>query len=400
MNAGMRMQLFGGFCLENDKGRLDENSIHSKMLTKLLVYIIFNRDQVLSRKELMETFWDSDSKNPSGALKNLMYRLRAALKVFGDEDFVCTLPGAYQWNPDIPVRTDYEQFAELADAIYAETDAQRIKELCREAIKCFNGNVSPKLSGEAWILSKVKWYQSTYMNIVKTLGEILERECEWNELEILCSTALTYDQLDEDILCWNLKSLVGQKKYDLAMHYYEKVSKLFYGMLGIHMTDRLKRVFQEALKQRGGWEVDISQLMARLDEDRRPAGVFFCDYQAFRQIYRMEARRIERSGMPEYIVLLTVQRNGGIPGDPASDSSILEATGILKRQLCNSLRMGDVAAQYSMNQFILLLPMCSMEDCEIVMERIQKQFAKKIGQRHLELIYDMEEVEPTVQTQE
>lgn len=393
MSTEMRMQLFGSFCLENDKVRLDENVLHSKKLTRLLAYLIFNRDQALSQKDLQEVFWKDDSKNPSGALKNLMYRLREALKIFGDEDFVCTLPGAYQWNPDIPVRTDYEQLEELSEAVDVETDTQRIKELCQEAIRCFNGNISGRLSNEPWILSKATWYRSAYMDIVKTLGEILEGEGAWSELETLCSTALACDRLDENLHYWTLKSLVGQKKYDLALSHYEKVSRLFYGTPGLRVTERMKDIFQKALKQRGGWEVDITQLISRLDEGQRPEGVFFCDYQAFRQIYRMEARRISRSGLVEYVVLLTVRRNGGIAREPVNDSSLLEAVSILRRELGSNLRMGDVVAQYSMTQFILLLPMCgSMPDCESVMDRINKQFIKKIGTRHLELVYEMEEV--------
>lgn len=335
MGTEMRMQLLGKFCLENDRARLDENSLHSVKLTKLLVYLIVNRDQVLSRKNLMETFWTDDSKNPAGALKNLMYRLREALKVFGDDEFVCTLPGAYQWNPDIPVRTDYEHFVELSDSIRAEADTEQIKALCREAIRCFNGNVSAKISSEPWILSKVTWYQSLYMNIVKTLGEILEKGNNW-----------------------------------------------------------------EVLRQCGEWELDISQLFSKLDEGQRPEGVFFCDYQAFRQIYRMEARRIERSGIPEYIVLVTVCPSEDISKEPADDYSLLEAIDILRKQLGSDLRMGDVAARYSMTQFILLLPMCSMEACEAVMERIKKKFMKKIGKRHLELVYEMEEVSAAMPTKE
>lgn len=392
MSSEMKMQLFGSFCLENGSVRLDESALHSKKLTKLLAYIILNRNQVLSRQTLIETFWEEGSKNPSGALKNLMYRLRDVLKIFGDEDYICTLPGAYQWNPAIPVKTDCEQFVELSDAIRGEKDVQRVKELCQEAISCFNGNISPKLVSESWILSKVTWYQSLYMDIVKTLGEILERENAWCDLETLCNTALTYDQLDEDIHYWILKSLIGQEKYDLAMLHYEQVSKLFYGMLGIRITGKLQSVFKETLKARGGWETDITDMVSKLDEEQQPEGVFLCDYQAFRQIYRLEARRMERSWMAEYLVLLTVRRNGGIPRDPANDSSLIESMEILKKLLCSSLRIGDVVAQYNVTQFILLLPMCSSEACESVMERIRKQFSKKVGKRHIEVIYDMEEV--------
>lgn len=67
------MQLFGGFVLYNQRASVDEKSLHSNKLIKLLVYILLHRERNLDHQELIDTFWqDERSRNPEGALKNLV----------------------------------------------------------------------------------------------------------------------------------------------------------------------------------------------------------------------------------------------------------------------------------------------------------------------------------------
>jgi hypothetical protein len=155
----------------------------------------------------------------------------------------------------------------------------------------------------------------------------------------------------------------------------------------------MQSIFREMLSDRGGDRVQIGDLKRELNEQAPPTGVFLCDYQAFRQIYRMEARRMDRTGMAEFLVILTVRRNGGIVREPANDSTLLEGMDILRNVICRSLRTGDVVAQYNLTQFIMLLPTCSEEACEKVIERLRRRFTKDIKNRRLELLYELEEVE-------
>ena len=60
---------------------LNEEAIHSQMITKLLVYMICNKNHIVTLEQLTEALWtDEKSENPYGALKNMMYRLRGTLR--------------------------------------------------------------------------------------------------------------------------------------------------------------------------------------------------------------------------------------------------------------------------------------------------------------------------------
>ena len=103
----MQMNIFGGFSLSDGLVSVNESTLHSNKLNRLLIYILLHRDRDLSHQELIDTFWQEEhSRNPEGALKNLVYRLRSELRVFGTQELILTLPGAYRWNPEVRLQTD------------------------------------------------------------------------------------------------------------------------------------------------------------------------------------------------------------------------------------------------------------------------------------------------------
>lgn len=84
----IKLQLFGNFCLQSDKGTLSEDMISSNQLIRLLAYMLIYRDKVQTHQKLIEIFWDNDSRNPKGSLKNLVYRLRNTLKVLVESKLI------------------------------------------------------------------------------------------------------------------------------------------------------------------------------------------------------------------------------------------------------------------------------------------------------------------------
>lgn len=388
----IKMQLFGSFRLESETAFLGEEGLRSNKPTRLLVYLLMNRDSTVTHRQLIELFWEDNGRNPEGALKTLMYRIRSDLKVLGDEKFICTLPGAYRWNPEIEVEADYEKFERLASELRGIDDIGQKEAVCREIITCYRGNVSAKVADEPWILPKVTWYQSVYMDTVKKLCSILKTESRWEEIELLCNQSVAVDALDEDIHCLLIAALRGQGKFDLALAQYEKANRLFYENMGIPCPEKLKKTFQAMLSETGEHMTDIAKLLEDAREPDGPEHVFFCDYQIFRQIYRMEMRRVDRLGIAEFLVLFTLRRSSMIRRTSNIDHGLLEGMDLLERAIRASLRIGDVASKYSPTQIIVLLPTCTYESGIKVAERIGRNFRSSIGNRRLELKYELAEV--------
>lgn len=77
----IRVQLLGRFRMYDETRCLNEEAIHSPMITKLLVYMICNKNHIVTLEQLTEALWtDEESENLYGALKNMMYRLRGTLR--------------------------------------------------------------------------------------------------------------------------------------------------------------------------------------------------------------------------------------------------------------------------------------------------------------------------------
>ncbi len=388
----VKVQLFGKFTITDGRKSINEETLHSKKLTRMLAYIIVNRDSVLSHQRLIEVFWEDDTRRPEGALKNLMYRLRTIMKELGDEQYICTFQGAYQWNPEIPVETDYERFEALAEKVHGSRRDGETKRLCEEAIACYQGNISVRIAEEPWILSKTIWYQSLYMDIVKTLCAIYKEEEKWNLLEQLCNQALAVEAYDEEIHCRMLESLRGQKKYKLAAAHYERAAKLFYNNMGIRLSGRIREIYQSLLRESGGSTSSIAALVEETREHEDPKGAYLCEYSVFRQIYRVEARRVTRLGIAVYLLMLTVQPKSGGFAEESGETMLGKAVDALEKVICASLRAGDVISRYSPTQFIIILPTCSYESGTGVAERIRKNFRKSAEKYRCDIAYELAEL--------
>ncbi len=389
----VEVTLFGRFSLKNKTVVLKEEDIHANKMIQLLAYIIINRDTPVIGRKLNEEFWSGNSRNPESALRNMMYRLRSKLREMGLEECICTQPGGYQWNPEIPVETDYEQFERINQDIGKQTDNSGREELCREIIACYHGNISARLSCESWLQPRILKYQTMYLEAAKMLGGIYEQGNEWEKLEMLCQEVVVQEPLEEDIQCWLIRSLQKQRKYDQALLQYEKAKKQFYEKLGIKTPKKLQAIFQNVVTDSKIQTADIADIIWEAEEKEKPSGAFFCDYQIFRQIYRLEMRRVGRIGISEYILLLTVQRiekcsSGGGKLTPG----LLEGANILEQVVRETLRVGDVVTRNGHVQYVVLLSACSYEASVAVAERIRRKFLKRLRHRRLELRYELEEL--------
>lgn len=80
MKNGLKVTMFGSFALRIGDIVLDGSVLRSSQLEKLLAYLIIYRNKKIALQEFVDVLWEDGVDNPSGALKNLVYRLRNVLK--------------------------------------------------------------------------------------------------------------------------------------------------------------------------------------------------------------------------------------------------------------------------------------------------------------------------------
>jgi len=121
--------------------------------------------------------------------------------------------------------------------------------------------------------------------------------------------------------------------------------------------------------------------------DPEAKGAFLCDYEIFKNIYRLEARSAERAGQSVFLCLLTMRSTV----ETHRNDLIVIAMDKLEKVIVSSLRKGDVVSRFSPNQFVLLLPL-SYENGERVIARILDRFGKEYKNPLIKIDVNLEPV--------
>lgn len=396
MNQVVMVHFFGKFCLESNTGRLDEETIHSKKIIRLLAFLVLNHNKMINAEELGELIWgNGGSSNPMGALKNLIYRLRNTLKKLGTEEYIVSCSGTYGWNDKIRIRTDMEDFKYYAEQTRESGDDIESKiGKYEQALACYKKPRTSVLTSESWLAVRYTYHHSVYMRLVGELCELYNSIQDYEEIQKVCGYALSCDELNEDIHYWLIKSWVAMGDLDNALKQYETAVRILYEKLGIHRSQKMQTLYDEILR------MSKKNLQATMDDiydeiqEQDPNGVFFCEYTIFREIYRLEARRVLRSGLAEFMLLLTIYVDEEeIQADPVRiqyyrKKSITK----LQRVLMKYLRMGDVAARYSDEQYIVMLPYCDYESSQKVIKRIITNFKRDMDSDKITIKAETREV--------
>ena len=121
-------------------------------------------------------------------------------------------------------------------------------------------------------------------------------------------------------------------------------------------------------------EFDLTSIQESLAERKETEGAFFCDPDIFRHLYKLEKRRLQRTGQVVFLGLLSLTTaEYRIP----PQKTLKEASDLLLKLLTISLRKGDIITHWNESQTLILLPGLNLEQGEKVMERVISAFNTK-----------------------
>ena len=357
---------------------LNYENMRSAMLTKLLIYILLHREQSISAEDLSNALWQEDEvENPVGALKNLMYRLRQMMRNnFGDKEFVLTNVGSYQWNPDIAVTLDIEEFEMIFKQARESKTIEDAVANYEKALYLYQGSFMSKIGELYWVMTLNAYYHSMFLSAVENLAELYLKMGHYEQMEIVCKNALQYEDADEQIYYNLIVARARMMKIKLAQETYQKAQEILYREVGIRNSRKLQEAYQIILKEKKGQETENIKNVSLAMTEANPEGAYLCGYAVFEEIYRLEARRLQRLGEQEHMLLFTIFPSGKSFEKMEQSEKFFAIRTMDKFQniLLSSLRICDVVARYSDMQYIVLLPKCSYECSMIVANRIISKF--------------------------
>jgi len=375
----LRISLLGGSSLTFEDKIINDKNVRSKKFWIILEYLITFRNRDISQSELLDLIYpEGKSENPVNALKTLMHRIRSELdhlNYLDSHEMIVQSRGTYAWNTKMDYIIDVEIFEELCNrgsSPWVEDDEKL--DCFLQAIDIYRGDFLHKSALEPWAMQFNVYYRTLYCKIVHKTIEMLQQKGDYQKIIELCERALAIDAFDEFLYYNLILGLVNTNNHQTALVEYRKMSALFFKEFGVNPSNEVTKLYREIIKTSKKVETDLNVIKDSLKEEPPGKGAFFCEFEIFKDIYRLELRSKPRTGETVYLCLLTLTTGDG---DRPSVKMLNSYMDKLQASVNKSLRENDIFSQYSVSQFILLLPLTTFENCEKVLKRVIKTFQKQ-----------------------
>lgn len=358
-------------------GILTGRSGSSGRLWSFLQYLCAFHNRAVTQEEIFDILWnDLDSTNPAGSVKTPLYRSRQLLEKIGVPDGKSALRfqhGIYTWDPALEIWTDIDEFDRLCAVFDREQTSDGGLDAARLALALYQGDFLPGAAGSPWALTPRTYYHTKYLRLSCGLASALRERGRIEEAIDVCRTATALDPYDESCHLMMMRLIRASGAKQRAVQYYNEVSNLMMGQLGVTPSEELTALYRELVNDGAGDtpEMDLRTILSRLQEKEREPGAFFCEYSVFQEIYSLLIRSAARSGQVVELALITLLDLDGGQLPPTRRAAAMDRMQQTVRSCC---RVGDVLTQMSPCQCLLLLPSASYESASMVVKRILNEY--------------------------
>ena len=388
----LKIQMLGGFSLRLGKRELQDTDTRSKKVWVLLAYLIIHREQTVTQRTLIDLLWgdETDSINPENALRITMHRTRTLLEQLSPElgrGMILRRRGGYQWNGGGEV--DSERFEALC-CQKAEDPDLRLRNLM-EAISLYQGDYLPRQSGEVWVVSTAAYLHNLFVSAAQEAVELLIQQGRSHEAAGVCRRCLALEPCHEGFCRELMQLLAAAGDRRGAAEVYDRLSKRLFDDFGISPSEETRAVYRAAAYSPEDRVLSIDDVMGNLRESDAPSGALQCDFDYFRILCHALSRTMERSGGAAHVVLLDVISTAE---REMPRQTIDRVMGQLSQQIRLSLRRGDVFCQCSVSQFTVLLSRANFENCQMICDRILRNFRRAYPYVPIRIAYQIRPLSP------
>ncbi len=371
--AQVLIETMNSFLITVDGRAYEGLAAKSRKGVSLMQYLMMERGKEVSSQRLIREMWSgSNHFNPEGSLKTMISRVRAMLNQLAPGLGACIVSGAgtYRWQNLNWVRVDVLELLKTFDKLKECDDDTERTLLTERVLRLYKGDMFQTGDLNNGI-ALVNWLHHEYLDAVYAYIEQLKREEAYNKICNVCRAALQVDDLDEQLHIELMHAMVNLNRAQEAMAEYHKLVKQTRRALDAEPSEELTAAY-ENLAQAGQtlrFNLDvIRNELNQQDSDRR--GPFFCEYRAFKEIYNIQMRNLERLGSTMFLGVVML----GEPGDGMSSVRLEGGMASLHVILEHNLRKGDIVTRFSENIYAMLLPTVNYKTGSMVIERIQQLF--------------------------
>lgn len=387
----VRINLMGTFQISSGDVTLREKDIRSVRGIKLLTFLVLNRKRIVTIQELEEFLirqeTEGNFENEDGYVKNLVYRVRKILKAIGPYPYITTGYKNYAWNPEIPVIVDVEIFKQQYENARNCPDLEQKKILYKELLYSWRP-LTGVLTDEYWMMGIDTYYTSVFLEAVKNLAGILEKENKYKELVQLCRYAMPVEPLDEDIRFWLIKTLILQKRTGEALKEWENARRVWKKQLQGYFPERLNSLYKDIISSSISNEPDLMKILRSLMKfAREKQGGRYCAQEIFEQLCLFLIGRNKGSENEEYLILFTLVAGDLEKQEKKQGFTLRNGRNKFVDILLKDLEHGDVFTELGTRQFAVLPAECSEKKCEQTAGRLIEKFEKSYPGGNIDISY-------------
>lgn len=344
---------------------------------RLLVILLYSGKQGIARNKLLtELFENEELSNAANSLRVTSHRLKKTLAEAGfpEYEYISTKGGYYYWDCPMEVQIDAKRFEEFVEKARNTENEEEKANLYKRACDLYRGEFLAKMSAEEWVIMESIRLKKLFTEATSALTEYLMQVRDYEEALHYVENACAIYPFDE----WQslqMDCYISMNRYKDAMQVYEQTAKLLLEELGTHPSDRMMEQFKAMSQHISSRPQIIDEIQEGLKEDTMEQGAFYCSLPSFRDGYRIIRRGMERNGQSVFLLVCTIIDGKGRPMEASKKLDVMSEE--LFNAIHSSLRRCDSFAKYNQGQYLVMLMGTNQENCQIVIDRISKNFSKE-----------------------
>lgn len=384
----LQVRMFGTFSMSYNGMPLAMKRLRrNNQFTNLMQAVLYHSEKGVGRDWLEDiVFEDRDVENRHNSLRVLIYKAIRKLRELGlpEEKYIYLENGIYRWTPQIRVEVDAIEFNRIYQKAEETEDPGERLEMYLHACYMYQGEFLADCAGVAWIGYESKRYRKIFQDIVNQAAILLREREEWKRLEKLgkfAALAAPFSDWEELIM----EAYMETGRFDDARILYEETADYYQREQGIYPSARMLQAIERLGSQMMYSYELLDTIQKKLTEepDETVMGGYYCTFPVFQGIYQAVTRIMERGGQAVYLMLCTLVDGKGNPIQ--KEERLEEFSERLKDAICKSVRHGDIVNQFGRSQYLVLLINTTRENCEVVQERINRNFNvgyQRVGVRY------------------
>lgn len=369
----------GRFIIRRGDKVLSESAVRAEKVWTLFKYLLTCRGKAHDADKIMAALWPGQEyKDPSQALRSLVYRLRrlltdnlAAPELAANIVFA---HGCYRWSESLNNRLDVDEFERqiTAAAALRETDPRAAICMLQKALSLYLGDYLPDCAYQEWVLPSRTYYHHLYVKNAIILAKLLRSTNSFPQIVSLCRAALEIEYFEEELHLYYLEALIEEGRSRQARRHYEAATTALYRETGAKPSAAMRQLYGRiGFVEDDSFNLNLSLIQEQLKSRESAAGAFVCDPELFHYFYQLERSRRERSGQGACLALLAL--TGPALRMPPRER-VRSAMDTLLRILRGSLRKGDIVCRMQEAQCLIILQNVDQDLSSKILSRIGDKF--------------------------